>query len=66
MLGDIAAFADRRGGLAGRLAIAVDDRHLGAFGGKQLEAAPPMPVAPPETMATLPASLPPISSPWIP
>ena len=60
MLGYMPARADRRRGGGGRLAVAVDDRHLGAFGCEQLRAAPPIPVAPPEMMATLPASLAPM------
>ena len=37
------ARADRRGGLGGRFAIAVDDRHLGAFGGEQFRGRPAHP-----------------------
>jgi hypothetical protein len=40
MLGDMAACPDCRCGCGGGLAVAVDDRHLGAFSGEQLRGRP--------------------------
>ncbi len=67
----------KNGGAAGRNdarddgfargAVAIDDAHLGPSAAKSFEDAPPIPVAPPETSAIFPASLPaiPLSSKWM-